>query len=377
MNLTDDKFHAIVDDAVEAVLILDVNFNAVYHNKVSLSNFRERYGVEDPYNWNALTDSEEGDPRNFFQSIANHNFDTTPSHIETKTYHVNGNDVYVQNTTHVVYDVEGKKQYYVIETVDKTYDHIRDQRLRKKIDRFHLLVYNSIDAIVMVDHENRIQEWNPAAEKMFGYKRQEVLNRKFEDVVMPLGVDGLYNDNLRKFNLTANGDNLDRMMELSVERKDGKLIPTTMSTFRILNNGSKEYIAVLRDNSNVLGFTTDLKNQNEKLSELNLELRNKEEELQKITQELEKELQEERQFRLKEGSNKFQHRFAFAFLAFIASLILIIPFIQALAPNAPIKESISFVREMLLLLVPSLALVIGTLFNIKKGLLNNKPPIEN
>ena len=47
-------------------------------------------------------------------------------------------------------------------------------------------IFNSaLDCILTIDHEGRITEFNPAAERTFGYRRNEVVGRQLADVVIP------------------------------------------------------------------------------------------------------------------------------------------------------------------------------------------------
>jgi PAS domain S-box-containing protein len=50
-----------------------------------------------------------------------------------------------------------------------------EQALHASEERFRALVESATDAIVLADREGRIMWWNGAAERMFGYRRQETL----------------------------------------------------------------------------------------------------------------------------------------------------------------------------------------------------------
>src|SRR2546425_1235543 len=41
------------------------------------------------------------------------------------------------------------------------------------------------DAIVTIDHDGKVYEWNPAAEKMFGYHRPDVLGKDLAELIIP------------------------------------------------------------------------------------------------------------------------------------------------------------------------------------------------
>ena len=41
------------------------------------------------------------------------------------------------------------------------------------------------NAIVTIDHEGRVVEWNPAAERTFGHGRGDVLGREMAGLIVP------------------------------------------------------------------------------------------------------------------------------------------------------------------------------------------------
>ena len=51
--------------------------------------------------------------------------------------------------------------------------------------RKHAILETALDAIVIMDHEGRVVEFNPAAEATFGYARSEVLGRFLAEVIIP------------------------------------------------------------------------------------------------------------------------------------------------------------------------------------------------
>ncbi len=48
----------------------------------------------------------------------------------------------------------------------------------------------SLDAIVTTDHDQLVTEWNPAAERMFGYARSEALGQPLGPLIVPPGDRG-------------------------------------------------------------------------------------------------------------------------------------------------------------------------------------------
>ncbi|MAA98405.1 MAG: hypothetical protein CMN86_08935 [Stappia sp.] len=61
----------------------------------------------------------------------------------------------------------------------------REEALRLSEERLAAMVSGAFDAIVAVDSLGEITEFNPAAERVFGYTRDEVLGRKARDLLVP------------------------------------------------------------------------------------------------------------------------------------------------------------------------------------------------
>src|SRR5919197_2873046 len=57
------------------------------------------------------------------------------------------------------------------------------EELERQKQHFESLLYISPTAIVMTDVDSGVTQWNPAAERLFGYTRQEAVGRNIDDLV--------------------------------------------------------------------------------------------------------------------------------------------------------------------------------------------------
>src|SRR6185503_1004093 len=48
------------------------------------------------------------------------------------------------------------------------------------------ILETALDAIVSIDQDGHILDFNPAAEKMFGYAREEALGKEMAELIIPL-----------------------------------------------------------------------------------------------------------------------------------------------------------------------------------------------
>jgi PAS domain S-box-containing protein len=61
----------------------------------------------------------------------------------------------------------------------------REEALRLSEERLAAMVSGAFDAIVAIDGEGAITEFNPAAERVFGYTREQVMGRNARDLLVP------------------------------------------------------------------------------------------------------------------------------------------------------------------------------------------------
>lgn len=85
-------------------------------------------------------------------------------------------------------------------------------------------------AIVAVDNERRIRLWNPAAEELFGWRRQDILGEPLS-VLIP---DEEATESRRLFERMRDGHTV-QLLETERRHKDGHLIPVRLTTGPIVD----------------------------------------------------------------------------------------------------------------------------------------------
>jgi PAS domain S-box-containing protein len=105
----------------------------------------------------------------------------------------------------------------------------------------------ALDCIITIDHEGRILEWNPAAERTFGHARANVLGRQMaETIVPPKYRDAHYRGFARQLK-TGESHILGRRIEIEAMRADGSLFPCELAITRVPLGGPQVFTAYLRD----------------------------------------------------------------------------------------------------------------------------------
>jgi len=103
------------------------------------------------------------------------------------------------------------------------------------------------DAIVSIDAKHRINLFNEAAERMFGYSPSEVLGEPI-DILIPTRFHTVHKQHIERF---ASGPDIARRMgerqEVVGRRKNGEEFPTEASISKLDVGGERFYTVVLRD----------------------------------------------------------------------------------------------------------------------------------
>ncbi len=102
--------------------------------------------------------------------------------------------------------------------------------LRESEIRSAAIVRCSLDAIVGTDHAGKIIEFNPAAERCFGYSRAEVLGQFLVDLVVPERFQDQFRARLASHAAGGRGAAFERPTQLIAKRKDGSEFPIERTT---------------------------------------------------------------------------------------------------------------------------------------------------
>jgi PAS domain S-box-containing protein len=105
----------------------------------------------------------------------------------------------------------------------------------------------ALDAIISIDRNGVVQEWNPAAEKILGYSRADALGRPLEELIVPDELHKIYSDGLCNYLLTGAGSLLGRPIEMKLRRADGSEFPAEISISRLSLDDISRCTALIRD----------------------------------------------------------------------------------------------------------------------------------
>lgn len=127
-------------------------------------------------------------------------------------------------------------------------------------------IENTTEAFVTIDEGSVVLFFNKAAEKMFGYAREEVLGRNLGEILSPMCRAG-HEQAVARYVRTGEGAMLGHESELLVTRRNGETFPALISFSVAVVGGRRYFTGLVRDLSDTRRLEDRLV-QNERLAAL-------------------------------------------------------------------------------------------------------------
>ncbi len=122
-----------------------------------------------------------------------------------------------------------------------------EEQLRQSETRKNAMFEAALDCIVTTDHEDRIVEFNAAAERTFGHRREDVLGRDMAELLVPPAYRARHRAGVAHYLATGEGPVIDKRLELPAMHADGHEFPVELTVTRIPVPGPPVFTAYLRD----------------------------------------------------------------------------------------------------------------------------------
>jgi len=123
----------------------------------------------------------------------------------------------------------GGERYALSVARDVTSSRERERALARSEARLRATVEAAFDCVIGMDGEGHIVEFNAAAERCFGYGREDVLGRLLADVIIPERHREAHARGLRHFHESRRGPMIGRLVETTALRADGQEMPVELA----------------------------------------------------------------------------------------------------------------------------------------------------
>ena len=121
------------------------------------------------------------------------------------------------------------------------------QAVRVSEARKGAVLASSLDAVITMDHEGRVVEFNRAAEQLFGISEDAAVGQEMAELVIPPSLRERHRTGLRRHLETGESTILGQRLELTGMRADGEEFPVELAVNRIAEADPPMFTGTIRD----------------------------------------------------------------------------------------------------------------------------------
>jgi PAS domain S-box-containing protein len=113
--------------------------------------------------------------------------------------------------------------------------------------RARAILAAALDGVIMIDQRGRVTYVNAAAERIFGYRADQVLGRELAEAFLPPSSREAHRHGLARYLATGRTRILDQRLEVTAMRADGSEFPAELTVTQAGLPGAPAFIGYVRD----------------------------------------------------------------------------------------------------------------------------------
>ena len=113
--------------------------------------------------------------------------------------------------------------------------------------RLKSILDSALDAMITIDLDGRVVEFNDVACAMFGYQRSAAIGQELSELIIPPSLRQQHLAGMAHFRKTGEGPILRQRLEIQGMRSDGTEFPVALAVIPFEFSGQKYFTATLRD----------------------------------------------------------------------------------------------------------------------------------
>jgi PAS domain S-box-containing protein len=122
-----------------------------------------------------------------------------------------------------------------------------EHELRESEARVRAILDCALSAVVVIDAEGKIIDWNARAPAIFGRTRAEALGQRLAETIIPPRYREAHDRGLKHFLATGEGPVFHRLIELSALRRDGTEFPIELSISPLKSGDAVTFCGFITD----------------------------------------------------------------------------------------------------------------------------------
>ena len=125
--------------------------------------------------------------------------------------------------------------------------------------KIQAILESSLDALIIIDQNGIIEEFNPQAEEIFGWRRNEVFGKPMTGFIVPEEQRKAHTRGMDHYNKTGEGPIIGKRLELNALHRNGHEFPVELTISNIKIDQKELFAAFIRDISDRKATETELR----------------------------------------------------------------------------------------------------------------------
>jgi PAS domain S-box-containing protein len=122
-----------------------------------------------------------------------------------------------------------------------------EREVHESNERRRAILDAALDCVITIDHLGRVVEFNPAAERTFGYSSGKAIGREMAELIIPPALRVRHRDGFSRILKTGRARVIDKRLELTGMRADGTEFPVELTITQIDLPGPPMFTGYVRD----------------------------------------------------------------------------------------------------------------------------------
>jgi len=251
---------AILNSASYAIVATDPSGVIIVFNpaaeKLLGYHHQDMVGLETPLHFHDMKQvmaraselgRELGQPISGFQVFTTQPLSQLTEEREWHYLHRDGTRIPVHLSTSCLRDATDNITGFLFIVMDLRERQKAEVAVREGEARKGAILESALDCIIGMDQHGLIAEFNPAAERTFGYRRADVIGQLLADKIIPPALRERHSQGMARYLSSGHGPVIGRRIEITAMRSDGSEFPCELAITPITVAGAPYFTAYLRD----------------------------------------------------------------------------------------------------------------------------------
>jgi PAS domain S-box-containing protein len=122
-----------------------------------------------------------------------------------------------------------------------------ERNLNDATQRLQALIATANDSVITIDERSSIIDWNNAAERMFGWRREEALGQTLTELIVPPAHRQRHTAGIERFLVDGTGQIFNRRVETTALRRTGEEFQIELSIWPVRTGDGFTFSSFIRD----------------------------------------------------------------------------------------------------------------------------------